>query len=478
MFIAHFDENKWNGFCFSSRLHHRSFQKFKNFVLIFCFSNVHIDFYVRTMGQVIGRATLHPSVLPFVNLPYSILYDIWEAFNDVAEGFGLTSKEFHDIFRLALKDYFNYSPAFADQKIREQNDALFRLFHSTDEYQHQEQDMVDSFEVLCCMALISGMIIEEKLRFIFGIFDLEEVGKIQVEQLTLCMRSCTAGMKKLMVHDNWSSAKDVFATICSTEIDVDEEDVNAYSLLAFDPDFFQYFSKTKEKNYLMREDFVSFAMKSPEIFSWIEYFGYLEEKSDVNSCTRDSVDVLNPEKVSYIRKEGFSSVSRQPYHTSTFCLKPCHNHGPTGEPTIKEETLQQNVVVEESPVCTMKLEWIYGLNGIGTKQHVHCVTFATNRNAIVYPAGATCVRLCTDTDKDDEMTQEYYFGHADYIMSLCVGDSEDGIGSIVASAEFGPHPSIHIWSVEKLSKLAVLKGFHTVRYTFCKEEDLYTNLSK
>jgi hypothetical protein len=38
-------------------------------------------------------------------VPKSCVYELWEAFNDVAEGFGLTVTEVQEIVRVAIKDY-------------------------------------------------------------------------------------------------------------------------------------------------------------------------------------------------------------------------------------------------------------------------------------------------------------------------------------------------------------------------------------
>eukprot|EP00957_Ditylum_brightwellii_P192617 14665386-Ditylum_brightwellii.AAC.1 len=57
------------------------------------------------MGQTIGRAPIQSEVLVFLNLPRGNIIDLWEAFNDIAEGFGLTLNEVQDILRVALKEY-------------------------------------------------------------------------------------------------------------------------------------------------------------------------------------------------------------------------------------------------------------------------------------------------------------------------------------------------------------------------------------
>ena len=61
------------------------------------------------MGQTIGRAPLLTPPRHFVNLPKTSVYELWEAFNDIAEGFGLTSEEMCEILRVVLKDVLGYS---------------------------------------------------------------------------------------------------------------------------------------------------------------------------------------------------------------------------------------------------------------------------------------------------------------------------------------------------------------------------------
>ena len=41
------------------------------------------------MGQKIGRARIHDDAAPFCNLPRDDIYELWDRFNDIADGFGL-----------------------------------------------------------------------------------------------------------------------------------------------------------------------------------------------------------------------------------------------------------------------------------------------------------------------------------------------------------------------------------------------------
>lgn len=49
---------------------------------------------------------------------------MWEAFNDVAEGFGLSLIEFREILQCSLKEYLGLS----DKRLTEVADAVFRAF--------------------------------------------------------------------------------------------------------------------------------------------------------------------------------------------------------------------------------------------------------------------------------------------------------------------------------------------------------------
>ena len=69
------------------------------------------------MGQTIGRAPLLTPPRHFVNLPKTCIYELWEAFNDIAEGFGLTSEEMCEILRVVLKDVLGYSEKKARRRL-------------------------------------------------------------------------------------------------------------------------------------------------------------------------------------------------------------------------------------------------------------------------------------------------------------------------------------------------------------------------
>jgi hypothetical protein len=49
------------------------------------------------MGQKLGKCTYIDPVQPFLNLPRESIGHLWEAFHDIAEGFGLQLDELQEI---------------------------------------------------------------------------------------------------------------------------------------------------------------------------------------------------------------------------------------------------------------------------------------------------------------------------------------------------------------------------------------------
>jgi hypothetical protein len=59
-----------------------------------------------------------------VLVPRSCIYDLWEAFNDIAEGFGLTIEEFQEIVKSAIMEHLSVT----ERQLNFDTDAVFRLF--------------------------------------------------------------------------------------------------------------------------------------------------------------------------------------------------------------------------------------------------------------------------------------------------------------------------------------------------------------
>jgi hypothetical protein len=57
-------------------------------------------------------------------VPRSCVYDLWEAFNDIAEGFGLTMDEFQEILKVALMEHLGV----VERVLNQDTEKVFRTF--------------------------------------------------------------------------------------------------------------------------------------------------------------------------------------------------------------------------------------------------------------------------------------------------------------------------------------------------------------
>ena len=64
-------------------------------------------------------------------MPRSSVYELWESFNDIAEGFWLTVAEFKEIVKSAIMEYLSVT----ERQLNFDTDAVFRLFDD-DEVKH------------------------------------------------------------------------------------------------------------------------------------------------------------------------------------------------------------------------------------------------------------------------------------------------------------------------------------------------------
>jgi hypothetical protein len=64
----------------------------------------------------------------FVLVPRSSVYGLWDAFNDIAEGYALSIDEFYDVIKVATVQYISCD----EKKLFGDVDRLFRAF-DTDE---------------------------------------------------------------------------------------------------------------------------------------------------------------------------------------------------------------------------------------------------------------------------------------------------------------------------------------------------------
>lgn len=381
------------------------------------------------MGQTLGRAPLPGGAKRFLNLPRSCIYDLWEAFNDIAEGFGLTIDEFQEILKSALLEYLSIT----ERTLNADTDLIFRA------YDDDENNLVDSLEFLSSFALLSGMTPEEKIKFIFAMYDFDETQLLSLDEMVLAFRSTLSGLSKLSKVDP------------PTEAEVEIIVVQGFDLIRKKQGMTDM---DEDYSGIDRDNFLDYCLNTPEIMSWIEFFDDLEEyetekenpkptpQPKVTHITRGDMDESNMDITlgghsrRIWEKSGLAKdvLPRQNWENVIAFL------APPRKPDQPRDLPRHNV----------RLEWAYGYNAHSSRQNL----FYSAKGEAIYPAGALCV-----VHDIGQGTQRHFTAHSDTVTCMRLCHTESGT-TLVASGECGVRPSIHVWEADSLTLLSSMRGFH------------------
>eukprot|EP01034_Spumella_vulgaris_P035953 gene35953-44334_t len=151
-----------------------------------------------------------------------------------------------------------------ERMLNSDTDAVFRLFDD------DENNLVDSLEFLSSFALLSGMTPEEKIRFIFAMYDFDESGVLSLDEMVLAFRSSLSGLTKLSKIDPPTEAEIETIVVLGFDSIRKAGGVTGTENGA---------SANAAGDYkgIDREEFVQYCLNTPEILSWIEFFDDLEE---------------------------------------------------------------------------------------------------------------------------------------------------------------------------------------------------------
>jgi len=91
-------------------------------------------------------------------------------------------------------------------------------------------------------------------RYVFGIFDFDESGVLSVDEMILCLRTTVSGLCKLSAID------------APLETDIEHVAIQAFGDV-----------RSIEGSTVTRDQFLEFCASSPEVASWLEYYGDMDE---------------------------------------------------------------------------------------------------------------------------------------------------------------------------------------------------------
>ncbi len=376
------------------------------------------------MGQQIGKPVqLQPGISPFVNLPKSIVIDFRCAVTEVSEsGYSLCLQELQQIIQLCLHEYLS------DEKIIDYANALFGLFNA-DAKKCDGGDEIDSFQFLGTLCLVSGMTLEQKAEFLFDLFDLNEKGEVNINEVTLAFRSLVYGTRKIVVGDTENNVNNV---------DIDQVALEAFELAM--PDNLKYslaMANDMADKKLSRQQFYDYIFNCPEAVSFL----LKHDDIIIGEANNDNVTNQDCEEVERVRNDVQSSTS-QPWRDQLRLLLPDTSDERASPP----------------PMDGLRIDHIHGRNS-------NTDTVYTSNGDIVYAAGSTVVKLVVDNDGGYQ--QEFFTEHTNRVSTIDIFKVNDEMGDMVASGEVSISNDcpckVCVWSSATLSSLVTFQTIHKVR---------------
>jgi len=388
------------------------------------------------MGQLIGRAVLVTASQPFANLSRRAIANLWQAFNDIADGFGISKDEFEEIC-CELKEEWNASRMAVSAKA-----TLLFVELDTD-----RNGLIDALEFASTVAALSGMKLREILEFILSIYDFDGSQLLSVDEVTLAFKSLSTGLCKL-------------TTIPAPREDAIEQLV---SQLFMDCAEHDHADHVRLRINVLAESLLS----QPDIRSWFSFFGnptYASEKASVfkmlpADCDHEGENIPQPRTEDQTLAIAWNLLSK--FDGPTYFAK-------TGETwrtfTEKLEPMiyHDAVVRMLPPETSLSLEWIYGYQSERCRNNVRYnvdgdVVYNVGRFAIVY--------------NFSRHEQRVFTGHDEEIISLAVHPA----GEFCATGDVGPTPRILVWHTVTREIVFVDRAFHkhgVVHLTFSEDGKL------
>ena len=392
------------------------------------------------MGQLIGKARLTKESTPFSNLSTEAIQESWDKFNEVAEGFGVSMDVFKSICGVLVEEV-----ALGDEDVlSDYAEAIFRTFDT------DENDLVDALEFLASFAMISGMDLVGKVKFMFDCYDFDESGQLTIDEMTLSLKSTITGLAKLTDQEP------------PTEQDLETISQDAFRSSDLDSD-----------QKISFEEFLTYCRVNPEVRSFVDYYDSVPESwgtwdelnnaEVANEMTRTRLTKRQLATVNNLDYCGLipGEIDALDYSNKTYTPEELAASKKQQSITVSrpwmDESLAPATAPEDldfsSPSQACNVEWVYGYTG----QRVRNNARYSLEGDIMYPVGSMVVVY-----NKVRHAQKYYTGHRGEVLSLAVHPE----GRIVASGDgVEPCPCIDIWDSSDRTRKHVLRGLHRLGVT-------------
>jgi len=294
-----------------------------------------------------------------------------------------------------------------------------------------KNELVDALEFLTSMALVSGMDVTEKVRFVFMCYDFAENDGLTIDEMTLALKSAVTGVAKL-----------------SGDEPPLEVDVERFSEEAF------FKAKIAKDKTLPKRKFVEFCETCTEIRSYVSHYDDPKEVTSTHLLGQ-SDEVLESEESSIPIRSDIQTKMMDPSvgaRNVVFLESEKKRLGPDvlqyrrWEDKLDPPT-EMPILIHETPTSTLSLEWIHGYQAQNLRNNL----MYTSEGDLVWPAASVAV-----VQNVTEHKQRFYMDCKDKIVCMAMHPS----GDIFACGTAGEIPEISIWNTRTMRTLQILRGFH------------------
>lgn len=234
-------------------------------------------------------------------------------------------------------------------------------------------------------------------------YDFNDSGRLNVDELFLAFRSVTSGLSKLC---SFRSPKDS---------EIEHILMSIYDNLKLNEDI--------HKNGLEKQLIIEYCLSVPEVLDWFEYF--CDGNPSKNLFDDDKYETFgNAENINIEKIKWLDTIDSM---NSTFS-------------TSKKLIPLSNMRIQ--------LQWAYGYNSsIPRNLYYSC------NGDIIYAAGSLCIVQCVH-----DHLQSHFIGHTDNISCIDVFYTKSS-RTIVATGDIGRSCRIHIWDSSSKEILSTLRGY-------------------
>lgn len=348
------------------------------------------------------------------NLSLTKLREYHGTFKSVCENFSIDFQEFQEIFQsLNTKDSEDFN-------------KIFSL------WDNNKNGLIDALELFSGLILFADAKFQEKIRFLFDIFDLNELNTLSLVDIEYMFNCCIASSLR----------------ICKCQLELNQQVIDDFVSNNFPKDsrinvsklIYQSCQSTEIRKYL---EIINRELPEKEELELNEFILRLEDPEFMipKHLKKNTVEFIEGEKQALLFQNTGKVLNNTPHKKKVEYLK---------------NFIKNNTLVEAKQSLTTKLElsWVYGFrcDDLLTNFVFHeDVETQGNRKLVYFVANLVVVYYYK------ENKQRHFFEHKSKVSSIALAKYDNQ----VATGDCGKQPFIHVWNVNTRKVLHTIKAKHS-----------------